>query len=117
TNGLQQQSIFVSSDLIRQGFATAPVWPGLVTPQALPAGTFPAFSGVRVFSRDYANPRIYSFNAAYEQELVPDWSAYADFICAKGVRLTRFLSSNRSGPACCDQGPGTGNVYTYAGSP
>jgi len=117
TNGLQQQSIFVSSDLIRQGFATAPVWPGLVTPPALPAGTFPAFSGVRVFSRDYANPRIYSFNAAYEQELLPDWSAYADFIWAKGVHLTRFLNYNRSGPACCDQGPGTGNVYTYAGSP
>jgi hypothetical protein len=116
TNGLQQQSIFVDTGLISSG-VTAPVWPGVVTPAALPQGTFPLFSGVRVFSRDYANPRISSANIAYEQEFYPDWSAYADFIWAKGVHLTRFLNYNRSGPACCDQGPGTGNTFTYSGSP
>jgi hypothetical protein len=116
TNGLQQQSIFVSSDLIRAGVG-APVWPGVIAPPSLPAGTFPLFSGIRVFSRDYANPRIYSFNAAYEQEFAPDWTGYADVIWAKGVHLTRFLNYNRSGPSCCDQGAGTGNTYVYGGSP
>ncbi len=29
-----------------------------------PEGQFPLFSGVRVFDRDYKNPRIYSFNVA-----------------------------------------------------
>jgi hypothetical protein len=117
TNGLQQQSIFADTDLIRQGFVTAPVWPGVVTPPSLPAGVFPGGTGIRVFSRDYANPRIYSLNLAYEQEFAPDWSGYADFIWAKGVHLTRFLNYNRSGPSCCDQGLNTGNTYVYAGAP
>lgn len=116
TNGLQQQTIFLSTPIISSG-ATAPVWPGVVAPSVLPAGTFPLFSGVRVFSKDYANPRIYSGNVAYEQEFMPEWTAYADFIWTKGVHLTRFLNYNRSDPSCCDQGVGTGNTYVYAGSP
>jgi len=39
-----------------------PVWPNLLAPSAAPAGTFPLFSGIRVFDRDYLNPRIYSVN-------------------------------------------------------
>jgi len=116
TNGLQQQSIFVNSDLIRAG-VPGPVWPGVISPSPLPDGTFPLFSGVRVFSRDYANPRISSANIAYEHEFLPRWSAYADFIWAKGVHLTRFLNYNRANPSCCDVGPGTGNTYVYGGSP
>jgi hypothetical protein len=95
----------------------APVWPSVLTPASLPEGTFPLFSGVRVFSRDYANPRIYSAKLAYEQEFYPLYSFYADFIWAKGVHLTRFLNYNRSNPSCCDVGPNTGNTFTYAGSP
>ncbi|HEX9544111.1 MAG TPA: hypothetical protein VF955_02935, partial [Pyrinomonadaceae bacterium] len=102
TNGVQQQTIFVNSFLISIG-VPAPTWPGLVTPSA---GTctsggrtnpFPCFSGVRVFSRNYANPRIYTFNAAFEQELAPDFSLYLDFTHSKGVHLTRFLNINRNG--------------------
>jgi hypothetical protein len=70
-----------------------------------------------VFHRDYANPRVYATNLAYEQEFAPDWSGYVDFIWTKGVHLTRFLNYNRSGPTCCDQGAGTGNTYVYSGSP
>ena len=47
--------------------------------RVLPAGTFPLFTGVRVFAKDYRNPRINSANVAYEQELAPDWSVYVDF--------------------------------------
>src|SRR5262249_32042774 len=87
-----------------------------LTPSPLPPGTFPLFSGIRVFHRDYANPRITSANLAYEQEFMPDWTAYADFIWAKGVHLTRFLNYNRANPTCCDQEPGTGNLNVYGGN-
>jgi hypothetical protein len=95
TNGVQQQTIFLSSELIASG-ATAPVWPGVVSPPVLPPGEFPLFSGVRVFSRDYANPRIYTTNVAFEQEIARDFVIYLDFTHSKGVHLTRFLNVNRN---------------------
>jgi hypothetical protein len=107
TNGVQQQTIFVSSQLISFG-VPAPTWPGLVTPAAGSCSTihnfaaagpfvnpFPCFSGVRVFSRNYANPRIYTFNAQFEQEIARDFSVFFDFTHSKGVHLTRFLNVNR----------------------
>jgi hypothetical protein len=109
TNGVQQQTIFVNTPLISIG-VPAPVWPGLVTPTAGSCSTingfsapgpfnnpFPCFSGVRVFSRDYANPRIYTTNVGFEQELAPNLSLYLDFTHAKGVHLTRFLDYARTG--------------------
>ncbi len=107
TNGVQQQTIFVSSQLISFG-VPAPTWPGLVPPAAGACATingfsapgpfinpFPCFTGVRVFSRDYENPRIYSYNAQFEQEIVRDLALYFDFTHSKGVHLTRFLNFNR----------------------
>jgi outer membrane receptor for ferrienterochelin and colicin len=103
TNGVQQQTIFRDTGLIGLllGFgipqaAVAPTWPGLVIPPVQAPGTFPDFTGVRVFSRDYANPRVYSTNVAFEQELVQDLALYVDFTHAKGVHLTRFLNINRN---------------------
>lgn len=97
TNGVQQQTIAAGPfNNVR------PVWPNLVTPTAQtcmgPLGTnpFPCFSGVRVFSRDYRNPRIYTTNVAFEQEIAPDWAIYFDFTHSKGVYLTRFLNINRN---------------------
>jgi hypothetical protein len=97
TNGLQQQTIFANTQNLLNFGAPTPSWPGLITPTPLPEGQFPLFSGVRVFSRDYANPRIYAVNFGYEQELRPNLSAYADFIWTKGVHLTRFLDYQRTG--------------------
>ena len=107
TNGVQQQTIFVSSQLISFG-VPGPTWPGLVTPSAGSCNTinnfgaagpfnnpFPCFSGVRVFSRDYANPRIYTTNAQFEHEITRDVSVYFDFTHSQGVHLTRFLNVNR----------------------
>jgi hypothetical protein len=96
TNGVQQQTIaggLFANPTVR------PTWPGLVTPTASSCGVnpFPCFSGVRVFSRDYANPRIYTTNVAFEQELATDLSLYLDFTHAKGVHLTRFLDYARTG--------------------
>jgi hypothetical protein len=127
TNGAQQRTNFVSTDLIRQGFALAPTWPGLApVGPAPPAGQFPLFTGVRVFSSDYANPRIYTTNVGFEQEIAPNWAVYADFTHAKGVHLTRFTNVNiGSGPAlCCAVSntvqifvPGTGDASFYSGPP
>ena len=103
TNGVQQQTIFLNTPIISSG-VPGPVWPGLVTPPAgitsCTAGAitnpFPCFSGVRVFSRDYANPRIYTTNVAFEQALAKNLSLYLDFTHAKGVHLTRFLDYART---------------------
>ncbi len=97
TNGVQQQTIaggLVANPGIR------PTYPGLVTPTASTCGAnpFPCFSGVRFFSIAYANPRIYTTNVAYEQELFTDWAIYFDFTWSKGVHLTRFLNINRGAP-------------------
>ncbi|HEV2912181.1 MAG TPA: carboxypeptidase regulatory-like domain-containing protein [Pyrinomonadaceae bacterium] len=100
TNGVQQQTI--AGGLFANPFVR-PTWPGLVTPTAgaCTVGTitnpFPCFSGVRVFSKDYANPRIYTTNIGFEQELAENLSLYLDFTHAKGVHLTRFLDYARTG--------------------
>ena len=117
TNGLQQQTIFMNTDIMRQFGAPTPVWPGVLTPASLPAGSFPLFSGVRVFDRDYQNPRVYAVNVAWEQELREDVAAYVDFIWSKGTNLSRFLNYNRGAATCCNQGAGTGSTHTYAPGP
>ncbi|MCI0525544.1 MAG: TonB-dependent receptor, partial [Acidobacteria bacterium] len=95
TNGVQQQTIFLNSDIVASG-VPGPVWPNVVSPTPVPPGQFPLFSGVRVFSRDYENPRIYSTNVAFEQQIVNNLALYLDFTHSKGVHLTRFLNVNRN---------------------
>ncbi|MEO7273430.1 MAG: TonB-dependent receptor [Vicinamibacterales bacterium] len=115
TNGLQQQTIALGT--FATSFATMPVWPGVVSPTPLPAGQFPAGSGIRVFDKSYVNPRIYAYNAAYEQQLTADLSGYVDVTWNEARHLTRFLNYNRGAGNCCDQGANLGNVYTYAAGP
>ncbi|HEU4710385.1 MAG TPA: TonB-dependent receptor [Pyrinomonadaceae bacterium] len=103
TNGVQQQTIFLNTPIISSG-VPGPVWPNVVTPPSTVTpcvaggitNPFPCFSGVRVFSRDYQNPRVYTFNVGFEQEVATDWSLYLDFTHSKGVHLTRFLNVNRN---------------------
>jgi hypothetical protein len=115
TNGLQQQTLFANTANLTAFGAPTPTWPGVLTPTPVPAGQFPLFSGVRVFHKDYKNPRIYSYNVAYEQEIAPDWSGYVDFTWAEGTNLTRFLDFNRANPVCCDVSTvtQTGNRFVY----
>ncbi|MBS1788113.1 MAG: TonB-dependent receptor [Acidobacteria bacterium] len=96
TNGVQQQTIFLNSDIIASG-VPGPTWPNVTVPSKVPAGQFPLFSGVRVFSRDYANPRIYTTNFGIEHEIVNSLAVYLDFTHSKGVHMTRFLNANRDG--------------------
>ncbi len=95
TNGIQQQTIFASTEIIPFG-VTPPVWPGVLTPSPLAAGQFPDGTGVRVFDRAYENPRTYTYNVGYEQEVIADLAAYADYTYARGRHLTRFINYNRA---------------------
>jgi hypothetical protein len=112
TNGLQQQTIYRDSTFAT--FAPMPVYPNLLTPDPLPEGEFPLFTGVRAFDRDYKNPRITTFNVGFEQEVTRDVAVYGDFTYAEGDNLTRFLNFNRSEPATP---PVNGNSYSYAPGP
>lgn len=103
TNGVQQQTLF-SGDVPggfvgATGFDTAgPTWPNPITPPALPPGTFPFQPGITVFDKNYKNPRIYSANFGYTQQLAPDWAGYIDLTWSKGVYLTRFVDPNNGSP-------------------
>jgi Carboxypeptidase regulatory-like domain len=114
TNGIQQKSDYRDSTLA--GLADMPVWPNLLAPSATAPGTFPLFTGVRVFDRDYSNPRIFSFNAGLEREIMPSMAAYFDFTVAKGTHLTRFLNYNAHGTAAAPVQPATRDTTTYTGA-
>jgi hypothetical protein len=93
-----------------------PVWPNLLPPSATAPGSFPLFTGVRVFDRDYKNPRIVSVNIGFERELMPSMAAYFDFTVAKGTQLTRFLNYNVHGTAAAAVQPATRDTTTYTGA-
>jgi len=112
TNGVQQQEIVAVTGFDSAG-GNPPTYPNTVPIPLLPAGAFPFQPGVFVFSRDYANPRIYTTNVGYEQQLVGDYAAYADFTLSKGVHLTRFINPN-VGPVSVL--PLNGDTASYPGT-
>jgi hypothetical protein len=106
TNGVQQYTKFTDTQLAcllptpgncTTGFTAAPpVWPNdYPVPPA--TGTIPFGAGVKAFDRHYANPRIYTWNVGFEQELAPSLSGYIDFTWSKGVHITRFYNYNTNG--------------------
>ncbi len=97
-NGAQQFGLFCNSSFAFTCFGAStgpPTWPGILP--TTPTGTIPFGASVRVFSKDYANPRIYTTNVAFEQQVASDMSVYFDFTHAKGVHLTRFFNYARTG--------------------
>jgi hypothetical protein len=90
TNGVTQQTLTQFSGLGN------PTYAGVLSPTPLPAGQFPSGVGVRVFDKNYKNPRIYTGNAQFEQQVGNGTSVYADFTWSKGVFLTNFLDYNRA---------------------
>ena len=103
-NGVQQFGIACGSSFGCSNGQGLPVWPNPVN--VPPLGGLPAFASIRVFSKDYANPRIYTANVQFEQQLAEDLSLYFDFTHSKGVHLTRFINLNRVGLF-----PGFGDVF------
>jgi outer membrane receptor protein involved in Fe transport len=103
-NGVQQFGIACGSSFGCSNGQGLPVWPNIVN--VPPLGGLPAFASIRVFSKDYANPRIYTANVQFEQQIADDWSFYLDFTHTKAVHLTRFINLNRVGLF-----PGFGDVF------
>ncbi|HEU4478718.1 MAG TPA: TonB-dependent receptor [Pyrinomonadaceae bacterium] len=103
-NGVQQFGIACGSSFGCSNGQGLPVWPNIVN--VPPLGGLPAFASIRVFSKDYANPRIYTANVQFEQQLTDDLSMYFDFTHSKAVHLTRFINLNRVGLF-----PGFGDVF------
>ena len=98
TNGVQQVEIAAGTCLFKIAgvcqqssiLGPAPTYPDIIHTTPAP----PFQPGVTVFDKDYANPRIYTTNVGYEQQLVGDYAAYLDFTMSKGVHLTRFTNPN-----------------------
>lgn len=98
TNGAQQFGVTCATTFAFTCFGASsqpPTWPGIVP--STPTGAIPPGAGVRVFSKDYANPRIYTSNVAFEQQIARDLSVFFDYTHSKGVHLTRFLDFTRTG--------------------
>lgn len=96
-NGAQQFGVTCATTFAFTCFGLStrpPTWPN-VLPVA-PGGGIPFGAAVRVFSKDYANPRIYTANAQYEQQFASDFTLYFDFTHSQGVHLTRFINLNRA---------------------
>jgi hypothetical protein len=97
-NGAQQFGITCATTFAFTCFGAStapPTYPNLIA--AAPTGMLPFAPDVRVFSKSYANPRIYTVNAQFEQQIARDLALYFDFTHSKGVHLTRFLNYQRTG--------------------
>ncbi|MDX6443245.1 MAG: hypothetical protein QOH71_319 [Blastocatellia bacterium] len=106
-NGAQQFGVVCASSFAFTCFGAStqpPTWPNILP--VAPSGGIPFGASVRVFSKNYANPRIYTTNVGFEQEISSGFSVYFDFTHSKGVHLTRFLNFARTGLF-----PTLGDVY------
>lgn len=94
-NGVQQFGIACASSFGCSIGGPLPVWPNIRN--VPPSGGIPAGASVRVFSKDYKNPRIDTANIQFEQELVTDLVLYFDYTHSKAIHLTRFFNYARTG--------------------
>jgi len=97
-NGAQQFGVTCATSFAFTCFGAStrpPTWPNIVP--VSPGGGIPFGASVRVFSKDYANPRIYTANVQFEHQLATDFTVYFDFTHSQGVHLTRFININRTG--------------------
>lgn len=94
-NGAQQFGIACGSSFGCSNGAPTPVWPNIVP--VAPTGGLPERPSVRVFDKNYKNPRINTFNVQFEQQVVSDLVVYFDYTFSRGDHLTRFLDYARTG--------------------
>ncbi|HKU27966.1 MAG TPA: carboxypeptidase regulatory-like domain-containing protein, partial [Candidatus Sulfotelmatobacter sp.] len=106
TNGVQQQEVTNFTP------GVVPVWPNPVTIPPLPKGTVPVGAGVTVFDRNYANPRTYTGNFGYEQDLGRNVTGYLDLTLSHTVHLTRFVNPNVGSQVSV---PLNGDTVNYSG--
>jgi len=105
TNGVQQQTLTEFSG------SGNPIYPGILPVTSCPASGCVG-AGVTVFDRNYHNPRIYTYNFGYDQQIWGDMVAFTDFTISKGVYLTTFLNPNVSRPVVL---PTNGDTASYNG--
>jgi hypothetical protein len=72
----------------------------------------PVGAGVTVFDRNYANPRTYTGDFAYEQELATNVTGYIDATISHTVHLTRFVNPNVGSQVSL---PANGDTVNYNG--
>ncbi len=112
TNGVQQQTITEFSGLGN------PTYAGILPPSNCPVTGCPG-AGVTVFDRNYHNPRIYTYNVGFDQQVGGDYVAFLDATLSKGVYLTTFLNPN-VGPFAVLPGQagtsGNADTATYTGA-
>lgn len=87
TNGVQQQTITQFS------LPVNPTYPGIAPVANCPTTGCPG-AGVTVFDKNYHNPRIYTYNVGYDQQISEDFVVFVDYTHSKGVYLTRFVNPN-----------------------
>jgi hypothetical protein len=104
TNGVQQQTL-------TQFAGVNPTYPGILPVSSCPTTGCPG-AGVTVFDKNYHNPRIYTYNLGYSQQLSQDYVAFVDSTISKGVYLTRFTNPN-VGPVAVL--PTNGDTASYSG--
>ncbi len=107
TNGVQQQTL---TEFSGQG---NPTYAGILPVVDCPDTGCPG-AGVTVFDKNYHNPRIYTYNVGYEQQVVAELVLFGDFTLSKGVYLTTFLNPNVSAPASIPQ---NGDTASYGPGP
>jgi Carboxypeptidase regulatory-like domain/TonB-dependent Receptor Plug Domain len=106
TNGVQQQTLTEFSGLGN------PTYPNILPPSNCPTSGCVG-AGVTVFDKNYHNPRVYTYNIGYEQQVSQDFVAFVDFTDSKGVYLTRFVDPNVGAAVLPGQVvPETGLVYS-----
>ena len=106
TNGVQQQTLTEFSG------SGNPTYPGILPVSNCPTTGCPG-AGVTVFDKRYHNPRIYTYNVGYDQQVFQDFVAFVDFTDSKGVYLTRFLDPNVGAAVLPGQiVPETGKIYS-----
>ena len=114
TNGIQQKSDYRDSTFT--GFADMPVWPNLLAPSAVPAGTFPSFTGVKVFDRDYQNPRISQLQCRIRARAGPQCRGVRRSDRREKRALDALLELQRPRHGAGATQPATRDATTYVGA-
>jgi hypothetical protein len=81
----------IASGSFANAFGTPPVYPELIP---ISSSATPDHPQVYVFDKNFHNPRIYSWSATFEQQLVANLKMFASFNYSKGVHLQRFINRN-----------------------
>ncbi len=106
TNGVQQQTLTEFSG------SGNPTYAGILPVSNCPATGCPG-AGVTVFDKNYHNPRIYTYNVGFDQQVSNDYVAFVDATISKGVYLTRFTNPNVGAASL----PLNGDTASYGSGP